>query len=134
VGQTGARLTLRESQELLVKLTNIFPQTTICIDALDEVDSKTRLDLLKSLKQVIGESKNLVKIFATSRNDVDIFSQLEIFPKIDVQPDDNKDDISEFVTTRVESVINERQLLDGQVSLDFKKEICDVLRTRSKGM
>jgi hypothetical protein len=134
IGQTRSPLTLRESQELLVQLTDIYPQTTICIDALDEVDSKIRLDLLKSLKQVIGKSKNLVKIFATSRNDVDIVRQFEIFPKIDVQPDDNEDDINEFITKRVASVVSERQLLDGKVNCDFEKEICKVLRTRSRGM
>ena len=66
-GQRSSRLSLAESEELLVKLTDIYPQTTICIDALDEVETKTRIHLLKALKNIIEKSKSLVKIFATTR-------------------------------------------------------------------
>ena len=61
-GQRSSRLSLGESEELLVKLTDIYPQTTLCIDALDEVETKTRIHLLKALKNIIEKSKNLVKI------------------------------------------------------------------------
>jgi hypothetical protein len=127
----SARLTLQESQDLLVKLTDIYPQTTICLDALDEVDIEKRVLLLGSLKQVIEKSKNLVKIFATSRNDIDILVQFRMFPRIDLEPDDNVGDINEFIARRVKSVIDGGQLLLGDVSDKLKSEICRVLRTRS---
>jgi hypothetical protein len=133
-GQLSARLTLQESQDLLVKLTDIYPQTTMCLDALDEVDIEKRVLLLGSLKQVIEKSKNLVKIFATSRNDIDILVQFRMFPRIDLEPDDNVSDINEFIARRVKSVIDGGQLLLGDVGDKLKSEICRVLRTRSKGM
>ena len=96
-GQVSSRLSFRESQELLVQLTDVYPQTTICIDALDEVETETRLRFLKALKNIIEQSKNLVKIFATTRMDIDILWQFEMFPRIELQPDDNIGDINLFV-------------------------------------
>jgi len=133
-GQKSSRLTLNESQELLVQLTDIYPQTTICIDALDEVENGIRVQLLKSLKHVMETSKNLVKIFATTRMDTDILRQFEMFPRIELQPDDNVSDINQFVETKVQSTIDDGLLLDGDVHRELKLEICNALCTRSKGM
>ena len=133
-GQKSSRLTLTESQELLVQLTDIYPQTTICIDALDEVENGIRMQLLKSLKHIVETSKNLVKIFATTRMDTDILRQFEMFPRIELQPDDNVSDINQFVGTKVQSTINDGLLLGGVVDHALKAEICDVLCERSKGM
>ena len=133
-GQKSSRLTLSESQELLVQLTDIYPQTTICIDALDEVESGIRVQLLRSLKHVVERSKNLVKIFATTRMDTDILLQFEMFPRIELQPDDNVGDINQFVEAELEKAIEEKQLLHGDVHRELKLEIYDALCTRSKGM
>jgi len=133
-GQKTSRLTLQESQELLVNLTDIYPQTTICLDGLDEVDDKIRIHLLKALKQVIEKSKNLVKVFATTRNDLDILHQFEMFPRIELQPEDNAGDINQFVKAKIETAIADKLLIDGEVSDDLKRELCNVLCTRSKGM
>ncbi|KAF8244871.1 hypothetical protein K440DRAFT_507130, partial [Wilcoxina mikolae CBS 423.85] len=130
----SSRLTLQEGQELLVKLTDIYPRTTVCLDALDEVDDKIRIRLLKSLKWVIEKSNNLVKIFATSRNDIDILYQFKEFPRIDMLSDDNFIDISEFIERRLESAIDDGELLLGDVSDSLKSEIFEVLCDRSKGM
>ena len=133
-GQLSSRLSLGESQELLVQLTNIYPQTTICIDALDEVETETRLLLLKALKNIIEKSKNLVKIFATTRMDTDILRQFETFPRIELQPDDNIGDINRFVETKLQSTIDDGLLLEGDVTDKLKVEIFDVLCRRSRGM
>jgi len=132
--QKSSRLTLKESQELLIKVTDIYPRITICIDALDEVDRDIRVDLLKSLKSVVEKSRNLVKIFATARNDPDILNQFSTFPRIDVQPDDHGSDINNFIHSEVERVVTDGQLLHGNVSDKLQLEICDVLGTRSTGM
>jgi len=133
-GQEASRLTLNESQKLLVQLTDIYPQTTICIDALNEVENGIRVQLLESLKHVVERSKNLVKIFATTRMDTEILRQFEMFPRIEMQPDDNVSDINQFVRTKVQSTIDDGLLLDGVVDYGLKAEICDVLCERSKGM
>lgn len=133
-GQRSSRLSLAESQKLLVQLTDEYSQTTICIDALDEVEHHVRIDLLKSLRHVIERSKNLVKIFATTRMDPDILLQFKGFPRIELQPDDNVGDINQFVEKKVQSVIDDEQLLHGDVPDDLKVQICATLCERSKGM
>jgi len=133
-GQECARLSLLESRDLLVQLADVYEQTTICIDALDEVEPSTRKDLLQALKVVMEKSKNLVKIFATTRMDVDIVRQFEMFPRIELQPDDNASDIEHFIKARIQAVIDDGELLDGAVSDDLKAEICKVLGARSRGM
>ena len=130
----SSRLSLGESQELLVQLTDIYPQTTICIDALDELGTEARLLFLKALKNIIEKSKNLVKIFATVRMDMDILRQFEMFPRIELQPDDNIGDINLFVKSKLQSKIDDGLLLEGHVPAELKVEIYDVLCKRSKGM
>jgi len=133
-GQLSQCLTLAECQDLLVQLTDAYPQTTICIDALDEVDHTKRLKLLHALKYLVERSKNVVKIFATTRMDTDILLQFEAFPRIELQPDDNVADINQFVTTTVQEAIEQEQLLHGDVTNELRDEICKVLCERSKGM
>ncbi|KAF8428812.1 hypothetical protein EV426DRAFT_543824, partial [Tirmania nivea] len=132
-GQKSAQLSLAEARDLLVQITDVYPQITICIDAMDEVDNDTRIDLLNCLNHIIRTSKNVVKIFVTTRMDMDILSQFENFPRIELQPDDNVGDINKFVLTKVQSSIENYKLLQGDVSNKVKKEICNVLCQRSKG-
>ena len=133
-GQRSSRLSLGESEELLVKLADIYPQTTICIDALDEVETNTRIHLLKALKNIIEKSKTLVKIFVTTRMDPDILRQFEMFPRIELEPDDNIGDINQFVETKLQNTIDDGRLLEGDVPSELKAEIYDVLCRRSRGM
>jgi hypothetical protein len=133
-GQENSRLSLLESQTLLVQLTDVYEQTTICIDALDEVEPSTRKDLLQTLKFVMENSRNLVKIFATTRMDVDIVRQFEMFPRIELQPDDNASDVECFIKERIQASIEDGELLDGAVGAELNAEICKVLGERSRGM
>ena len=66
--------------------------------------------------------------------DPDILLQFETFPRIELQPDDNVNDINKFVETKVQSTINDGLLLDGDVHRELKLEICNALCARSKGM
>ena len=100
---------------------------------MDEVDNDTRIDLLKCLKYVIKTSKNVVKIFVTTRMDTDILMQFEIFPRIELEPDDNVGDINGFIETKVQSMIDDGQLLYGKVSKELQNEIYNVLCQRCKG-
>ena len=79
-----------------------------------------RIDLLRSLKHVIIASRNVVKIFVTTRMDQDILIQFEIFPRIELQPDDNVGDINDFVRTKVQSMIDDCLLLHGKVSNELQ--------------
>jgi len=112
----------------------VYPETTICIDALDEVDHQLRFELLEALNHIVEKSGTLVKIFATTRMDTDILMQFERYPRIELEPDDNADDINRFVKEKVQEKIKQKRLLHGNVSIALKDEICQVLCERSKGM
>jgi hypothetical protein len=133
-GQKTSRLSLTESQELLVQLIDIYHRTTICVDALDEVEPTNRLKLLNALKYIVKKSKSVVKFFTTARMDTDIRMHLETFPRVELQPDDNVTDINRFIESSIQRALDEFRLLHGDVPSDLKVEICDVLRSRSKGM
>jgi len=112
----------------------VYPQTTICIDALDEVDHQLRLELLEALRHVVERSNTQVRIFATARMDIDVLVPFEVFPSIELEPGDNVDDIKRFVEEKVQGAIERKQLLDGNVPKALKDEISHVLCGRSKGM
>lgn len=130
-GQLTAELSLHESEDLLIKLTDVHLRTTICVDALDEVNPERRIQLLEALKRVMDESKNLVKIFATSRNDPDILCQFEVFPRIDLKSEDNASDIRRFIDSRVAKAVRQGRL---RVDDSLQLEICTKLRACSEGM
>jgi len=66
--------------------------------------------------------------------DVDIVAQFEVFPRIELEPDDNVDDINWFVKEKIQGMIERKQLLLGSFPNLLKDEIYQVLREQSKGM
>lgn len=130
-GQVKASLSCKESQDVLGAITDILPLTTICIDALDEVDRESRNKLLHSLKHVVESSRHPVKIFATTRMDGDILHQLREFPRIEIEADDNIEDIILFVNDRVRGIVNDGLL---HVSPEVQQEVCSFLCEKAKGM
>ena len=103
---------------------------------MDEVGGtdEIRMHLLRSLNKVITKSRSLVKIFATIRMHPDIVRQFEIFPRTELQPDDNESDINKFIATKVQSVLDEGLLLGGNVDGELKAEIQNALCKQSRGM
>lgn len=57
---------------MLVSLLDIFPRRTIIISTLDESDPIERCRLLEVLNNIVQYSAGVVKIFVSSRDDVDI--------------------------------------------------------------
>jgi hypothetical protein len=67
------KLTVADCTELILKLTDETP-ATIIIDALDECDEDLRYELLEALDVIVCKSVEIVKIFVSSRDDIDIVS------------------------------------------------------------
>ena len=84
-GEGCTRLSLPECQDPR-QLTDVYEQTKICIDALDEVEPSTGKYLLQVVKVVMEKSKNLVKISATTRTEAGTTRQFEMPPRIDPLP------------------------------------------------
>lgn len=70
---TLRKLTVKDCTRLILELTEDHP-ATIIIDALDECEEGTRHELLEALDDIISKSTEVVKIFVTSRDDIDIVS------------------------------------------------------------
>ena len=69
------RLTVQDCTRLIIELTENRPAILI-IDALDECEENTRHELLEALDDIISNSAEVVKVFISSRDDVDIVSSL----------------------------------------------------------
>ena len=131
-GRLTEPLQLKEGRDLILQLTNICPQTTIVIDALDECEPKMRKELIKSIKQIVEESKNLVKVFISSRDEYDIVTKFSAFVRIEAK--DNSGDIRQYVNEKVAELIEDEDLLMGSVSSELMDLICSTLGDRADGM
>ena len=69
------KLTIEDCTRLIVELTQNFP-ATIIVDALDECEEETRHELLIAFDEILRKSAEVVKIFVSSRDDIDIVSAL----------------------------------------------------------
>ena len=72
---TVKKLTVEECTRLIIELTKDHP-ATIVLDALDECEEITRHELLEAFDSMISNSANVVKVFVSSRDDIDIVSTL----------------------------------------------------------
>lgn len=96
-GLASGALDLDESYDLLVSLLDLYPQTSIIIDGLDESDLSKRGQLLDMLKALIAASASVVKFFISSRDDPDIQLKLDDVPNLYIQARDSSRDISRFI-------------------------------------
>ena len=104
---SSRHLIFEECQNLIVSLLDIYPRTTIVIDALDEIDRQSRKPFLEALNTIAQESKNLVKIFVSSRDDNDIILELEAVPNLYIDAADNAGDIERFIHREISSSIDD---------------------------
>lgn len=133
-GFSSGDLGIHESADLILQLLNIYPKTTIIIDALDECDPKLREDLFEALERILTLAPNLVKIFVSSRDDADITHRYAELPNLYIEANDNADDINRFVQSQISECIQKRKLLNGKVSSELKELICTTLSNDANGM
>ena len=67
------KLTVQDCTRLIIELTRQHP-ATIILDALDECEKDTRHELLEAFDEIISQSTEVVKVFVSSRDDIDIVS------------------------------------------------------------
>jgi hypothetical protein len=127
-------LSLDECVQLILDLSGIYPSMTIIIDAIDECDPNTRLDLLEALDDILQRSAGLVKVFVSSRDDNDIVCRLENSPNLYVGASDSREDIERYVKVEVEKSIQNRKLLRGCVSKELRELTVTTLIDGAQGM
>ena len=132
-GSEPIKLSVEDSSELIIALLNYNP-ATIIIDALDECQPNRRYELMNALNDIIKESANLVKVFVSSRDDIDIVLKLAGVPNIFINASDNHKDIDGFVHHEVDRAITDGRLLHGRVSDELKSHIINTLIDGANGM
>lgn len=89
--------TMEESERLLFELLGEYPTVTLVVDALDEADQDDRQELLDVFSRFLKKSPNILKIFISSRDNLDIVLSLEGSPNVYIEAEDNESDISSFM-------------------------------------
>jgi len=97
----ASQLTMNDCKQLLLEFINIYPRTTLILDALDECEKQSRLELIEVFDYLLSEAKNPLKIFISSRPDGDIKERLKERANIEIKATDNYNDISKFVRSRI---------------------------------
>lgn len=131
-GLAAGPLDFGESHALLVSILDMFPRTTIIIDALDESDPEERGQLLEELTSIIGSSATVVKIFISSRDDIDIKLKLENVPNHYIEARDNSTDIERFIYREIMESSKNKRLI--KLPEGLKKEIISTLAMKANGM
>ena len=132
-GFEPSHLTALESEDLILALTAISP-TTIIIDALDECHPNQRHIVLQVLHRIVCDSKHVVKILLSSRDDEDITTSFSKYNYVCMTNDANLEDIKLFVHVEVEDAIHNKRLLSGRVSKSLKNNIESALLKGAQGM
>lgn len=123
-----------ESLDLIISLINLYSETTIIIDALDECNIGNRKEFLRALKKLTRDSTSTIKIFVSSRDDDDIVLELKDEPNVNIEPSDNKGDIQRFVVGEVTKRIKDKELLRGNVSKELKQTVVRNVVDGAQGM
>lgn len=130
--QEHVSLSFQRSHDLLVSLLDIFPRTTIIIDALDESDPLKRSSLLQVLNTIVQYSANVVKIFVSSRDDVDIQLRLDKVPNLYIEAQDNAEDIKRFINREMADWVKNKRL--ASLPVEMKDKIMATLADKANGM
>lgn len=121
-----ARLSLEDCVRLILKITGPDP-ATIIVDAIDEIQPRSRYGLIKALNQISRESSSVVKIFATSRHDDQVLSLLSNASMLRIDAETNHSDMKSFVNHQLAMVISDRRLLGGEVSRGLEADMSQAL-------
>jgi hypothetical protein len=125
----ASQFTTEDCKELLLELVNIYPHTTLIIDALDECEKHKRLELIETLDHILAKASNPIKIFISSRPDGDIKERLKDRANIEIDATKNQDDVSSFVNAEI---VKHRRWKNMPAKLQAR--IVETLQEQSQGM
>ena len=120
------RLLVPECVRLILETLAINP-ANIVIDAVDEIEPSSRHVLLSALTQIVRNSLSVVKVFVTSRDDSNIHVLLSDAVALRILPEYTRKDIEGFVHQEVLSAIQNKRLLNGDVSDNLKRSLMKAL-------
>lgn len=123
-GSSSQGLRIEESCQLITKLIENYPMTTIFIDALDECNPEKRDLLLDAIESLLQDSSlGLLKVFLSSRDNPGIACTLREYSNLDLVSSRNSADIETFIRAETDRLIKKRRLLRNS----HAKEVLKVL-------
>ena len=113
-----------------------FKATYLVIDALDECEEAEREELVLALKSHTALKSYVLKVFVTSRDEKDLARMFSKTSDFRIDADDTALDIRPFVETKVETYINNGNILGGKgnVTPELRKDLVDTLVSKADGM
>ena len=123
VGFASGGLELKESTALALELTEYYPVTFVVIDALDECDEVSRLEILDQLQNLVNLSPSLVKVLVSSRDEQDIAIQLEDYYNVEISSVRNTGDIEQYVKSETERLVMKGRLLRNSRAKDEMRNL-----------
>lgn len=130
-------LDLGDTLQLVMDIIKTRPITYIVLDALDECDTDLRFELTDALETILRESQSLVKIFVSSRNDLDLVCWLREYPNKEILSSDNQTDLAAFVEDEVDRRVDgrpRRLLRNRKISDALRDDIKRTLKAQAQGM
>lgn len=125
----GTTLNFSVCKEQILASLNLYPRSTLVIDAFDECDIDSRDQFMEALNSLLSETKNTVRIFISSRPDPLIQAQLEGSATVVIEASHNLSDIRTFLERELEKLAK-RAAFIGRM----KTKIVEKLLERCQGM
>jgi ankyrin repeat domain-containing protein 50 len=116
-------------EEQIMKSLEVYPKTTLVLDALDECDRQSRRQLIDAIERFAANSNKPIKVFISSRPDRDIRNYFRLKPNVEIQANDNNEDIKRYIN---EQIVEHERWNDMTPAL--QKKIRSVLTSRSEEM
>lgn len=125
-----------EIVNLIINVAETRRVTHIVIDGLDECDADLLFEIIDGCEAILGRTQSLVKIFVSSRNDLDLIRWLQAYPNKEILSSDNQSDIDRFVSSEVDRRIfgPSRRFRARKISDDLREHIKARLKAEANGM
>lgn len=120
--------------KLLLILLEYHKDTVIVLDALDECSKESRGSILSDLLSILNKSKYPIKAFISSRHSLEIKDRLRHHLDVIIEATDNAEDIKNYVNSALDKRIKDKELLRGNVSIELRQKIEEVLQRDANGM
>ena len=125
-------------QDIFLATIRQFDSVFFVLDALDECTLNQRGDLCKFFVEAVelstGTSHGLVKLFVTSRRELDIERVFvrNCFPTVEIEAKKVDSDIQCYVKSQIEKLLHDGSLILNNIML--KDKILTALTTNASGM
>lgn len=134
--QNEAReLSLEDCKKQLQSVSDLYPRSTVVIDALDECSQGDSVTGRQALVDILGDlikssDKRPLNIFVSGRPEGDLLAAFKSRTQVIIAAGDNLDDIKRFLDYRIQ---NER-LLCNAWRAPLKEKVTEVILEKSKSV